>query len=113
MDVRFLPNPYYVDTLRTLTGNDRPVRDYVMSYSQSREFLDKFDGLLNFLIPNYISEGKNQLIIAIGCTGGRHRSVVPANAIYEKSSRNTDYGIRIEHRDIGTRSDPQSKANTR
>jgi len=101
MDVRFLPNPYYVDTLRTLTGNDRPVRDYVMSYSQSREFLDKFDGLLNFLIPNYISEGKNQLIIAIGCTGGRHRSVVLANAIYENLSRNTDYGIRIEHRDIG------------
>lgn len=100
IDVRFLPNPYYVDSLRPLTGNDEPVRTYVMGFPKTCEFLDKFYDLLSFLIPNYIAEGKNQLVIAVGCTGGRHRSVVLANAVYDRLSKNTDYGIRIEHRDL-------------
>lgn len=100
IDVRFLPNPYYVEELRPLTGKDQPIIDYVMSQRQTEEFLTKFTELLRFLIPNYISEGKNQLIISIGCTGGRHRSVALAEAIYRNLSENADYGIKIEHRDI-------------
>lgn len=108
-DVRFLPNPYYVDNLRQLTGNDAPVRDYVMSYEQSHTFLKKLTDLIEFLIPNYIAEGKNQLIVSIGCTGGRHRSVTLANALYEALAKDSDYGIRIEHRDIER--DPVRKRN--
>ena len=74
-DVRFLPNPYYVDELRPMSGNDPEVRDYVMSNEKAGEFLDKLTDLLEFLIPNYIIEGKTQLVIGIGCTGGKHRSV--------------------------------------
>lgn len=98
-DVRFLPNPYYIDDLKPLTGNDKPVQDYVMSFAKSGEFLDKLEDMLNFLIPNYILEGKNSLVISIGCTGGKHRSVTLANALYKRLS-NKDYGIKIEHRDI-------------
>lgn len=101
-DVRFLPNPYYIDELRSKSGNDREVYDYVMGFDAAQAFLDKLTDMIRFLIPNYIMEGKNQLVISIGCTGGKHRSVTLANALYEKlnSQEDTDYGLRIEHRDI-------------
>lgn len=98
-DVRFLPNPYYIDELKRLTGNDAPVRDYVMGFDEARVFLDKLSDMLDFLIPNYISEGKNRLVIAVGCTGGKHRSVTLANALFDKLQGH-DYGLKIEHRDI-------------
>ena len=96
-DVRFLPNPYYIDTLREKTGNEAEVQDYVMQNDKGRIFLDK----LKDMIPNYILEGKNQLVIAIGCTGGKHRSVTLANALYQILDKEENYGVRIEHRDIG------------
>lgn len=108
VDVRFLPNPYYVPELKPLTGNDKPIIDYVLSQKQTGEFLKRYTELLSFLIPNYIAEGKNQLVISVGCTGGRHRSVVLANEIYRILAQNTEYGVRIEHRDIGM--DPVTKA---
>lgn len=99
MDVRFLPNPYYVDGLRAKTGNDKEIQDYVMQFDTASEFLDKLEDMLRFLIPNYVLEGKNSLVIAIGCTGGKHRSVTLANAISERLS-GMEYGIKTEHRDI-------------
>lgn len=98
-DVRFLPNPFYIDNLKSLTGNDHEVYDYVMQFEKSKVFLQKMKDMLDFLIPNYISEGKTQLVIAIGCTGGKHRSVTLTNAIY-KEFENTEYGCKKEHRDI-------------
>ena len=100
-DVRFLPNPYYVEGLRAKTGNDKEIQDYVFQYEEAHTFLDKLEDMLNFLIPNYIAEGKNQLVISIGCTGGKHRSVTLANALYERLSGQKGYGLKIEHRDIG------------
>ncbi|MDE7038908.1 MAG: RNase adapter RapZ [Lachnospiraceae bacterium] len=100
-DVRFLPNPYYIDELRPQSGNDREVRDYVMSNPKSGEFLKKLTDLVEFLIPNYVQEGKTQLVIGIGCTGGKHRSVTLANELFEELKENENYGIRVEHRDIG------------
>ena len=100
-DVRFLPNPYYIDELREKTGNDPEVQDYVMENDKAQVFLDKLTDMIDFLIPNYILEGKNQLIISIGCTGGKHRSVTLANALYQKLDKQENYGVRIEHRDIG------------
>ena len=99
-DVRFLPNPYYYEDLRKLSGNDRPVQDFVMGFEVSHRFLDKLIDMIQFLIPNYVLEGKNQLVISIGCTGGKHRSVTLANKLYERLRENTDYAVRIEHRDI-------------
>lgn len=99
-DVRFLPNPYYYDELKHLSGNDKEVQDFVMSYEAAHVFLDKLTDLLRFLIPNYVLEGKNQLVIAIGCTGGKHRSVTLANQLYARMKDDTDYAVRIEHRDI-------------
>ena len=100
-DVRFLPNPYYDIELRPFTGNDAEIRDFVMKYDESREFLDKLDDMLAFLIPNYIKEGKNSLVIAIGCTGGKHRSVTLANEIYSRLLEHDEtFGLKIEHRDI-------------
>ena len=101
MDVRFLPNPYYVDGLRAKTGNDKEIQDYVMQYDDAKIFLDKLEDLVKFLIPNYIAEGKNQLVISIGCTGGKHRSVTLANELYKRLESEKDYGLKIEHRDIG------------
>ena len=98
-DVRFLPNPYYIEELKHLTGNDKPVQDYVKKAPETTEFLEKIDDLLKFLLPNYVKEGKNSLVIAIGCTGGKHRSVTLANEIYKLISR-TEYGCKVEHRDI-------------
>ncbi len=99
-DVRFLPNPYYIDELRDKTGNDPEVQDYVMENEKTRTFLDKLKDMVEFLIPNYILEGKNQLVISIGCTGGKHRSVTIANALYQMLEEQESYGVRIEHRDI-------------
>lgn len=100
-DVRFLPNPYYVEGLRAKTGNDKEIQDYVLQFKEAHIFLQKLEDMLDFLIPNYIAEGKNQLVISIGCTGGKHRSVTLANEIYKCLSKRTEYGIKIEHRDIG------------
>jgi len=100
-DVRFLPNPYYDLKLRPLTGNDLPIKEFVMKYDEAHEFLNKVTDLLEFLIPHYISEGKNSLVIAVGCTGGKHRSVTLANEIYSALlPKSTEFGLKIEHRDI-------------
>lgn len=101
MDVRFLPNPYYVEGLRAKTGNDKEIQDFVMKFPEARVFLDKLEELINFLIPNYIAEGKNQLVISIGCTGGKHRSVTLANELYKRLEGKKEYGLKIEHRDMG------------
>lgn len=98
-DVRFLPNPYYDLELRPLTGNDEAIQDFVMQYDEAKEFMNKIADLLEFLIPNYIKEGKNGLVIGIGCTGGKHRSVTLANGIY-KELQALPYSARIYHRDI-------------
>lgn len=99
-DVRFLPNPYYVEGLRMLNGNDQAVQDYVMNCSQAGEFLEKLTDMIIFLIPNYVLEGKNRLVIGIGCTGGKHRSVTIANKLYERIKAHPEYSVKIEHRDI-------------
>lgn len=100
-DVRFLPNPYYEEELRTLTGEDGRIQAYVKQGGTAQAFLEKLYDLIDFLIPNYISEGKNQLVIAVGCTGGKHRSVTIARELYAHLKEGGDYGIRLEHRDIG------------
>lgn len=100
-DVRFLPNPYYHENLRPLTGSDKEVRDFVMNFPEADSFLDKLEDMLTFLIPNYIAEGKNQLVVAIGCTGGKHRSVTLAEALFERMSKYEDYGFKLDHRDMG------------
>lgn len=100
-DVRFLPNPYYVEGLRAKTGNDREIQEYVLQFDEAHEFMGKLEDMLNFLIPNYIAEGKNQLVISIGCTGGKHRSVTLANELYKRLSTKKEYGLKVEHRDIG------------
>ena len=99
-DVRFLANPYYVPELKYKTGNEKEVQDFVMQTEAAGQFLNKLEDMLTFLIPNYINEGKNQLVIGIGCTGGKHRSVTLANAITKRLG-NLEYGIKVEHRDIG------------
>lgn len=99
-DVRFLPNPYYIEELRPLSGNDKPVQEYVMDNDKAGKFLEMLTDMIRFLIPNYITEGKTQLVIGIGCTGGKHRSVTLANALYQKLCNEKAYGIKIEHRDI-------------
>jgi UPF0042 nucleotide-binding protein len=99
-DVRFLPNPYYSEDLRPKTGEEKAVRDYVMQHGTAALFLDKLNDMLEFLIPNYVLEGKNQLVIAIGCTGGKHRSVTIARSVYDRFKSREEFGIKIEHRDI-------------
>lgn len=99
-DVRFLPNPYYLEALRPKTGNDPEIQQFVLKAPEANIFLDKLEDMIRFLIPNYIREGKNQLVIAIGCTGGKHRSVTLTNAIYQRLKKNQKYGLRVEHRDI-------------
>lgn len=100
-DVRFLPNPFYIDDLKHKTGNDAEVQDYVMSYPEAHIFIEKLTDMIGFLIPNYIKEGKYQLVIGIGCTGGKHRSVTLANRLHERMKDKGGYGINISHRDIG------------
>lgn len=99
-DVRFLPNPYYIDELKHQTGNDKGVQDYVMSFSEAEEFLVKLEDMIHFLIPNYVKEGKYQLVIGIGCTGGKHRSVTLANELYRRMKNQGNYGLKIYHRDV-------------
>lgn len=98
-DVRFAPNPYYIPELRPCTGNDAPVKDYVLKFEVAQTFLSKLEDMISFLIPNYMKEGKNQLVIAIGCTGGKHRSVTIANelCIFLEKEGHT---IIKQHRDI-------------
>lgn len=101
MDVRFLPNPYYDVELRPKTGNDKEIQDFVMKYPEATEFVDKLEDMVRFLIPQYISEGKNQLVISVGCTGGKHRSVTLANELYNRlNHEDREYGLKIEHRDL-------------
>lgn len=99
-DVRFLPNPFYIDELKHKTGNDKEVQDYVMGYKEAHDFLKKLTDLLDFLIPNYVKEGKHQLVVGIGCTGGKHRSVTLANELYKQIKDNKSYSVKLYHRDI-------------
>ena len=101
-DVRFLPNPYYVEELREKTGDFAEVREYVMNSDRSVEFLDRLMGMIQFLLPHYEEEGKNYLQIAIGCTGGKHRSVTLVNLLYDLL-KDTDYDVLKNHRDIEKR----------
>lgn len=98
-DVRFIPNPFYIPELKPFSGNDEPVKNYVMDQIETQTFLEKANDMFEFLIPNYQKEGKKQLIISIGCTGGRHRSVAIANSIYETLHSN-NHDVYVEHRDI-------------
>lgn len=100
-DVRFLPNPFYIDELKYKTGNDKEVQDYVMSFPEADIFIEKLSDMLEFLIPNYVNEGKYQLVIGIGCTGGKHRSVTLANRLYDRMKNRGNYGLKIAHRDVG------------
>ncbi len=99
IDVRCLPNPYWVENLRNKTGLDKEVRDYVFSFSESTELLNKLIDLLDFLNPLYIKEGKSQIVFAIGCTGGNHRSVAIAEALKEHFEKKWD-NVSVNHRDI-------------
>lgn len=99
-DVRFLPNPYYVEELREQNGEDDAVREFVMGFEAAKIFLNKLEDMMRFLIPNYILEGKHQLVISVGCTGGKHRSVTLAGELYERLNSLGEFGVRIEHRDI-------------
>lgn len=109
MDVRFLPNPHYIDNLRTLTGMDKPVYDYVMQQPETELFYRKFIDLLEYVLPGYKKEGKNNVTIAIGCTGGQHRSV----ALSERIGRQLiadDYKVNISHRDKGKRKETVNRS---
>lgn len=99
-DVRCFPNPFYIDELKHRTGNDKAVQDYVMSFPTSVKFMEKLEDMMSFMIPLYIEEGKVSLSIAIGCTGGKHRSVTMTNKLadYLKSK---DYSVNVTYRDIG------------
>lgn len=98
-DVRFLPNPFYVESLRRKSGETPEVSEYIWKWPVTQQFMEKLSGLVDFLVPNYIKEGKSQLIIAIGCTGGMHRSVFVANKILE-GLKIKGYKVNVEHRDI-------------
>jgi RNase adapter protein RapZ len=98
-DVRFLPNPHFIPRLRTLSGKDRKVARYIRSFPQTREFLRRVEGMLRYLIPHYINEGKSYLTVAIGCTGGRHRSVALTETIARDLQRR-GYSAKIVHRDL-------------
>ena len=98
-DVRFLPNPFYISELKELTGNDEPVSSYVMQFEESQIFLNKLVDMVEFLIPLYIKEGKNNLVISIGCTGGKHRSVTRANALYQALGQE-NHTLILQHHDI-------------
>jgi UPF0042 nucleotide-binding protein len=98
-DVRFIPNPYYVESMKKLTGRNETVKEYVLKFNETNEFLEKLSNMLDFLIPNYVKEGKSQLVIGIGCTGGRHRSVVIADSL-SKILIDKQHRVVTEHRDI-------------
>jgi len=98
MDVRFLPNPNFAPELKSLTGEEQKVQDYVLKTGLGEKFMERFSGLLDFLLPNYVTEGKSYLTVAIGCTGGRHRSVAIVEALREMTD-NGEYCVRLFHRD--------------
>ena len=98
-DVRFLPNPFYIDELRSLSGLDEPVKNYIFSFDQAVQFLTKLDDMVSYLIPFYMQEDKSHLVIALGCTGGRHRSVAMAEAIGKRLKQH-GHNVYVEHRDI-------------
>ena len=98
-DVRFIPNPFYLEELRAKNGNDKEVQDYVMKWGSAKTFLDKLTDMVSFLLPHYVQEGKNQLVIAIGCTGGKHRSVTLANELHARLNAD-EYSVNVYHRDI-------------
>lgn len=98
-DVRFIPNPFYIPELKAYSGNDAPVRDYVLKQNETVTFIDKLIDMLKYLIPNYRKEGKRQLIVSIGCTGGRHRSVAIANEVHRRLNEE-NFNAKIEHRDV-------------
>lgn len=98
-DVRFLPNPFYIEELKSFTGNDKNVQDYVMGFDTTSTFIDKLKDMLFFLLPHYIKEGKSNLVISIGCTGGKHRSVTISNHI-AKILSNENYRVLLNHRDV-------------
>jgi UPF0042 nucleotide-binding protein len=99
-DVRFLPNPHWIEELRPLTGLDEPVRDYVLGQPDAVEFVRKVDDFLGFLLPAYVKEGKSYLTVAVGCTGGRHRSVALAEELGARV-RARGYDPAVYHRDVG------------
>ncbi len=99
-DVRFLPNPFYIEELKHMTGQDKAVQDYVMNFEEAETFLNKLEDMLKFLIPGYVKEGKYQLVVAIGCTGGQHRSVTLADRLYKRMKNEGNYGLSLSHRDI-------------
>lgn len=99
LDVRFLPNPFYIEDLRPLTGNDLPIQEYLLRHDQTITYLELEEQLLDYLVPQYINEGKAQLVISVGCTGGQHRSVFIANRLYEHL-RIQGYNVEITHREI-------------
>src|SRR5512134_2813713 len=103
LDVRFLPNPHYVDELRPMTGLDEPVREYVEAGTQAGEFYGRLMPLLDFLVPAYVAEGKQHLTIAVGCTGGRHRSIAVADRIARELGRRGDVKLTVVHRDTEIR----------
>ncbi len=109
LDVRFLPNPHYVDQLRPLTGLDEPVREYVESGTQAGEFYGRLMPLLEFLLPAYVAEGKQHLTIAVGCTGGRHRSLTVADRIARELGRRDDVKLRLVHRDVDLEPRPAAR----
>ena len=109
LDVRFLPNPHYVDELRPLTGLDEPVREYVESGTQAGEFYGRLMPLLDFLLPAYVAEGKQHLTIAVGCTGGRHRSVTVADRIARELGKRDDVKLRLVHRDVDLEPRPAAR----
>ncbi len=99
-DVRFLPNPYYEQDLKRLTGEDPAVRDYVLKNAAAEKFLDDLSAMVRFLIPEFVRAGRNRIMIGIGCTGGRHRSVSVATALYEKLEGEAGCGLNLLHRDM-------------
>lgn len=109
MDVRFLPNPHYIPELRPLTGCDKPVYDYVMSFEQTEKFYQSFSQLLLQIMPGYIKEGKSNLTIAIGCTGGQHRSVALTNRVGECLKEN-GYTVNTTHRDKDKRKETVNRS---
>jgi RNase adapter protein RapZ len=109
LDVRFLPNPHYVDELRPLTGLDEPVRQYVESGTQAGEFYGRLMPLLDFLLPAYVAEGKQHLTIAVGCTGGRHRSLTVADRIARELARRDDVKLQVVHRDVELEPKPAAR----
>jgi len=98
-DVRFLPNPYYIEGLRDFSGNEKVIDDYILSWDVTKEFLEKLFSLVCFLLPHYVNEGKTSLTVAIGCTGGRHRSVVVSNKL-AAFIKEKGYSAILKHRDI-------------